>query len=221
MRLEPLLAVAFEQASAGLRYKHAPTAVNGLGPGLGGARLVFVSGRFAPRFPRVEGLPTGATVTNLASVLAQGGERLEPVFSHTFAPFCHAFVALNTALGADGAFVSLAAAMWSSRPRSSLCSSRKPTARRSVSCPRSVVLAAPGSQADDRRNPHRPPGRGLLHERRHRGHPRKQAPMSRTTRSRTRRAQRSTSRCSTSDRVARASFSSHMFASGRTSHATR
>ncbi len=145
-RLEPLLAVPFEQASAGLRYKHAPTAVNGLGPGLGGARLVFVNGRFAPALSRVEGLPTGATVTNLASVLAQGGERLEPVFSHTFAPFHHAFAALNTVFGEDGAFVSLAADVVVEAPVELVFFSETDGAPL-VSYPRSVVLAGPGSQA--------------------------------------------------------------------------
>ncbi len=60
-RLEPLLAVPFEQASPGLSYKRAPTAINGLGAGLGGPRLVFVNGRFAPELSRVEELPPGAT----------------------------------------------------------------------------------------------------------------------------------------------------------------
>ncbi len=40
---------------AGLRYKRAPTAINGLGPGLGGARLVFVNGHFAPELSRCRG----------------------------------------------------------------------------------------------------------------------------------------------------------------------
>jgi Fe-S cluster assembly protein SufD len=145
-RLEPLLAVPFEPAPPGFRYQRAATAVSGLGPGLDGARLVFVNGRFAPELSRVDGLPAGATVTNLASVLAQGGERLEPIFSPTFAPFHHAFAALNTALTEDGAFVSLAADVVVEAPIELVFFSETDGAPL-ASYPRSVVLAGPGSRA--------------------------------------------------------------------------
>ena len=145
-RLEPLLAVPFEPAPPGFRYKRAPTAINGLGPGLGGARLVFVNGRFAPELSRVDGLPTGAMVTNLASVLGHGGERLEPILSPTLAPFHHAFAALNTALTEDGAFVSLAANVVVEAPIELVFFSETDGAPL-VSYPRSVVLAGPGSRA--------------------------------------------------------------------------
>ena len=145
-RLEPILAVAFERASPGLSHQRALRAINGLGAGLGGARLVFVNGRFVPELSRVEKLPTGAIVTNLASVLAEGGERLEPIFQHTFAPFHHAFAALNTALSDDGAFVSLAANAVVEAPIELVFFSETDGAPL-VSNPRSVVLAGPGSQA--------------------------------------------------------------------------
>lgn len=145
-RLEPILTVPFEQASPGLSYKRAPTAINGLGPGLGGPRLIFVNGRFAPELSRVEGLPPGATVTNLASVLAQEGERLEPIFSHKFAPFHHAFAALNTALSEDGAFISLAGDVVLEAPIELVFFSEIDGAPL-ASYPRSVVLAGSGSQA--------------------------------------------------------------------------
>ena len=145
-RLEPILAVAFERASPGLSHQRALRAINGLGAGLGGARLVFVNGRFVPELSRVEKLPTGAIVTNLASVLAEGGECLEPIFSHTFAPFHHAFAALNTALSDDGAFVSLAANAVVEAPIELVFFSETDGAPL-VSNPRSVVLAGPGSQA--------------------------------------------------------------------------
>ena len=145
-RVEPILAVAFERASPGLIHQRALREINGLGDGLGGARLVFVNGRFVPELSRVEELPTGAIVTNLASVLAEGDERLESIFSRTFAPFHHAFAALNTALSDDGAFVSLPAGAAVEAPIEVVFFSetdRAPLA----SNPRSVVLAGPGSQA--------------------------------------------------------------------------
>ncbi len=145
-RLDPILAVPFERALPKLSHEHAPMEINGLGPGLGGARLVFVNGRFAPELSRVEGLPTGAMVTNLASVLAEGGERLEPIFSAPFAPFHHAFAALNTAFSEDGAFVSLAADVVVEAPVELVFLS-EPDGTPLISYPRSVVLAGPGSQA--------------------------------------------------------------------------
>ena len=145
-RLEPILAVPFERASLGPSLRRAPMAINGLGAGLGGARLIFVNGRFAPELSRVEELPTGVRVTNLASVLAEGDERLESIFSRTFAPFHHAFAALNTALSDDGAFVSLPAGAAVEAPIELVFFSETDGAPL-VSNPRSVVLAGPGSQA--------------------------------------------------------------------------
>jgi len=145
-RLESILTVPFERASPGLNHRRALTAINGLGVGLGGARLLFVNGHFAPELSRVDELPTGAIVTNLASVLAEGDERLEPVFSRTLAPFHHAFAALNTALTDDGAFVSLPAGVTVEAPIELVFYSEANGAPL-VSNPRSVVLAGPGSQA--------------------------------------------------------------------------
>jgi Fe-S cluster assembly protein SufD len=145
-RLEPILEVPFERASPGLSHQRALTAINGLGADLGGARLIFVNGHFAPELSRVGELPDGATVTNLASVLAEGDARLEPIFSRTFAPFHHAFAALNTALTGNGAFVSLAANTVVEAPIELVFFSETDGALL-VSNPRSVVLAGPGSQA--------------------------------------------------------------------------
>lgn len=145
-RLEPILEVPFERASPGLSHQRALIAINGLGVGLGGARLVFVNGRYTPELSRDGELPTGARVTNLASRLAEGDERLEPIFSRTFGPFHHAFVALNTALGDDGAFVSLPAGAVVDAPIEFVFFSESDGAP-FISNPRSVVLAGPGSRA--------------------------------------------------------------------------
>ena len=145
-RLEPILEVPFERASPGLSHQRALIAINGLGAGLGGVRLVFVNGRYTPELSRVGELPTGAKVTNLASRLAEGDERLEPIFSRTFAPFHHAFAALNTALGDDGAFVSLAANAVVDAPIELVFFSETDGVPL-VSNPRTVVLAGAGSQA--------------------------------------------------------------------------
>jgi Fe-S cluster assembly protein SufD len=72
------------------------------------ARLVFVDGRFAPGLSETAGLPDGVVVTSLARALA---ERPADVTAHLgrYAGFeQQPFVALNTALWSDGAFVQLA-----------------------------------------------------------------------------------------------------------------
>ncbi len=154
-RLEPMLAVPFERAPPGLSHDHAQMAVNGLGAGFGGTRLVFVNGLFAPELSRVEELPSGARVTNLASVLANGDDCLEPIFSRRFTPFQHAFEALNTALSGDGAFVSLAAGVVVEAPIELVFFSETGGAP-VVSNPRSTVLGRPGQPGDHRGNPYRP-----------------------------------------------------------------
>ena len=148
-RLEPILEARFERAALGpsrRRALGAPGAISGLGADLGGARLVFVNGHFAPELSRVEALPAGAMVTNLAAVLADRDERLEPVFSVTFAPFHHAFAALNTALTDDGAFVSLPANAVVDAPIELVFLSKTDSVP-IVSNPRTVVLAGAGSKA--------------------------------------------------------------------------
>ncbi len=68
-------------------------------------RLVFVNGLYAPQLSSVGSLPQGVTVINMASALATNADGLEPYLGR-FAKFRdHAFVALNTALFRDGAFV--------------------------------------------------------------------------------------------------------------------
>jgi Fe-S cluster assembly protein SufD len=90
-------------------------------------------------------LPEGATVTNLASVLAEEAERLEPLFSRPFGPHHHAFTALNAALTEDGAFVHLPAGTAVDEPIQLVFFSDTGGSPL-VSSPRSVVLAGPGSR---------------------------------------------------------------------------
>jgi len=145
-RLEPVLEVPFERASPERSHERARIAIDGLGTGLGGARLSFVNGRFAPELSEIGALPEGVRVTNLAAILAEGDERLEAIFSRTFGPFHHAFAALNTALTDDGAFVSLPANAVLDAPIELVFFSET-DGPPLVSNPRTVVLAGPGSQA--------------------------------------------------------------------------
>jgi Fe-S cluster assembly protein SufD len=101
------LDVPFERAGAGRRVS--PDTIDALSIDATSTRLVFVNGLFAPELSLLTELPEGVTVTNLASVLAEGGAGLEPFFSRPFGEYDHAFTALNTALAEDGAFIQVAA----------------------------------------------------------------------------------------------------------------
>lgn len=106
-RLGPLLDVPFERARTGHRVSS--TMIDALSIDVASTRLVFVNGLFAPALSLLTELPEGVTVTNLASVLAEGGAGLEPFFSRPFGEYDHAFTALNIALAEDGAFIQVAA----------------------------------------------------------------------------------------------------------------
>jgi Fe-S cluster assembly protein SufD len=80
--------------------------VAGLAPaGPGAARLVFVNGRFEAGLSSLEGLPAGARAGSLAAALAHPAVEAH-LFRHADAAG-QAFVALNSALWNDGAFLHL------------------------------------------------------------------------------------------------------------------
>jgi Fe-S cluster assembly protein SufD len=144
-RLGPLLEVPFEPAPAEAGHRVSMATVDALTFDKESTRLVFVNGLFAPELSSLATLPQGATVTNLASVLAEGGAGLEPFFSRPFDEYDHAFTAINTACTEDGAFINISAGTVVIRPIQVLFLS---DVRGSpvVSNPRSLVLAGSGSQ---------------------------------------------------------------------------
>lgn len=144
-RLGPLLEVPFERAPAGANNRVLPATVNALSFDAESTRLVFVNGLFAPELSSLTTLPEGATVTNLASVLAERGASLEPFFSRQFDDYDHAFTAINAACTEDGAFIHLSAGTVVIKPIQLLFLSdaQGPPV---VSNPRSLILAGSGSQ---------------------------------------------------------------------------
>ena len=144
-RLGPLLDVQFERAKAGAGSRISPATVDALTIDAASTRLVFVNGFFAPDLSSITELPEGVTVTNLASVLAEGGAMLEPFLTHPFSEFDHAFTALNTCLFEDGAFIHLPADAHVTVPIELVYLS---VAQGSpvVSTPHSLILAGPGSR---------------------------------------------------------------------------
>ena len=145
-RLGPLLEVPFERDEVGAGYRVSPATVDALTIDVEYTRLVFVNGLFAPELSSLTELPEGVTVTNLASVLAEGGAGLEPFFSRPFGEYDHAFTALNAAFVEDGAFINLPAGTAVAAPIQLVFLS---DAQRSpvVSNPRSLILAGSGSRA--------------------------------------------------------------------------
>jgi Fe-S cluster assembly protein SufD len=144
-RLDPILAVPFEAATAGSGRRVSADMIDAAAVDLGGPRLVFVDGHFAAEFSRLTGLPAGAEVTNLAAVLAAGPERLEPFFSHAPGEH-HAFAAFNDVLAEDGAFIHLTPGTCVEEPIQ-LVFFADPGGFPLMSSPRSVVLAEAGSRA--------------------------------------------------------------------------
>ncbi|MHB1711659.1 MAG: Fe-S cluster assembly protein SufD, partial [Acidimicrobiales bacterium] len=113
-RLGPLLDVPLERSGAGRPIS--PSIIDAVTIDAASTRLVFVNGRFDPESSKSTALPEGVTVTNLASVLAEGGAGLEPFFSRPFGEDDHAFTALNDCLFEDGACIRVAAGTVVSTP---------------------------------------------------------------------------------------------------------
>ncbi len=143
--LEPILAVPFAAALAGSGSRVSTELINAASIDLGGARLVFVNGRFAAQFSRLTELPAGALVTTLASILATTPERLEPFFSHTPGGR-HAFAAFNDVFAEDGAFIHLASGVTVDQPIQILYFSDAEGVPL-MSSPRSVIIADSNSRA--------------------------------------------------------------------------
>ncbi|MEI2782668.1 MAG: Fe-S cluster assembly protein SufD [Candidatus Competibacter sp.] len=70
-------------------------------------RLVFVNGRFAPGLSKLESLPDGATIASLGQSLSTDAKPVESNLDRLPGLAQHPFVALNTALWEDGAFIHL------------------------------------------------------------------------------------------------------------------
>ena len=144
-RLGPLLDVPFERAGAGAAHRVSPAVIDALSIDVASTRLVFVNGLFAPELSALTELPEGVTVTNLASVLAEGGAGLEPFFSRPLGEYDHAFTALNTALAEDGAFIQVAADTLVSAPIELVFLSDA-QGFPIIANPRSLILAGPRSR---------------------------------------------------------------------------
>lgn len=141
-----ILKVPFKPAEPGMGHRLSHEAIGQLAANVGGTRLIFVNGYFAPALSSLSQLPKGVKVTSLASALIEDGERLEPILSRPFRDQPHAFTALNAALVEDGAFVDIPPHVVLDEPIHLLYLTDT-NASALASHPRSIILAGAGSRA--------------------------------------------------------------------------
>jgi Fe-S cluster assembly protein SufD len=144
-RLRPMETVAFEPA-APAAGRPTDSALDSLTGGSPTCRLVFVNGYLSPALSRLGELPSGVTVTNVASVLTEDDETLRPLLADPSRDHVHAFSALNTALAEDGALIRLGDGAIVEDPIE-LVFYADPEGSAIVTSPRSVIVAGPGSRA--------------------------------------------------------------------------
>ncbi len=116
-------------------------------PGVEGALLVFVDGRYAPGLSRPDAAAPGLTVSSIAVELERGASRLEPHLGRHVTFTERPFAALNTAMFEDGAVVSVADGQVVDRPVQLLFLSTV-TAAPAVSHPRALVIAGRNAQVE-------------------------------------------------------------------------
>jgi Fe-S cluster assembly protein SufD len=104
--------------------------------------LVFVDGCYMPELSDVGSLPAGARVQSLSEALDQVPEQVEAVFGTELDGSSTA--ALNTALAADGAFISLARGVELDKPVHLLFIAASPQA---ASFPRNLIVADTAARA--------------------------------------------------------------------------
>jgi Fe-S cluster assembly protein SufD len=139
----PIRKVPFEPApDAG------PTAVPRIPddlPERDGTQIVFVNGRYSLALSSAQGRPDGLEVKSLKEVLGERPEWAEPYLGR-IARDGNAFAAINAAFLEDGAFVRLPARTAVERPIHLIFLS-EPVFGPTLSHPRNLVIAEPGSQA--------------------------------------------------------------------------
>jgi Fe-S cluster assembly protein SufD len=110
----------------------------------GAPHIVFLNGRYSPAQSNLGGLPQGVRVGSLAEFLTNG--RAEEHLARYAAWREEAFVALNTALAEDGAFIEISRGTVLREPIYVVfCST--PSGEPAMSHPRNLILAGEASQA--------------------------------------------------------------------------
>jgi len=141
---QPLVKRVFES----LPVSTPPTARQSLGPnrlgGLESHRLVFVDGRFAAELSDLGELPRGVVIQSLAEALARHVDVIEAHLARQADVGANPFVALNTMLMSEGAFIHVPAGVKVEAPIHLLYLS---TAEGGTSQLRNLILAEESSDA--------------------------------------------------------------------------
>ncbi len=111
--------------------------------GVSGPRLVFIDGRFSASLSDLGGVPKGATVTTLAYALNSEPQLPAAHLGRYLPDDSHGFIALNTALLSDGAFIRLNAGTRMEQPIHVLYLA---TASAALLLPRNLIIAERDSQ---------------------------------------------------------------------------
>jgi len=113
---------------------------------LGCSRLTFLNGCYVPELSKLREVPQGLRAGSLASAWKNHGALLERYLGRFADAKTHAFVALNTAFFADGAFVEIPKGAVLQKPLHILQISHG-GGRTTVSHPRNLILAGDTGQA--------------------------------------------------------------------------
>jgi Fe-S cluster assembly protein SufD len=117
-----------------------------LAPRAEGPRLVFANGRHRPDLSDAAALPGGAVLSSLAEAVERAPELVRASLGRLARADAHPFVALNEALGEDGAFLWLPAGAVVGEPIQILWLSDAPGAG-AAAHPRLLVVAGEGASA--------------------------------------------------------------------------
>ena len=109
-------------------------------------RLVFVNGIFEPATSHTDPLPTGVTVSSLSAAIRHDHTALETHLSRYTDVGANGFLALNTALLGEGAYIHLSARTRLEKPIV-LSFVSAPGGQAMCTQPRILVVAEPGSEA--------------------------------------------------------------------------
>lgn len=113
---------------------------------LSGCRLVFVNGYFAPKLSRLEKLPNGVCVENLAAAMAKDSAQIEKHLGKHAQTADNAFAALNQAFFTDGAFIMVPAGVELVEPIQLIYISSAKKNGETIQ-PRNLIIAGANSKA--------------------------------------------------------------------------
>jgi Fe-S cluster assembly protein SufD len=142
--LAPLAPIAL--APARPAEPRAPRAVLDLAPPAEGPRLVFANGRYRADLSSTGALPRGTVLASLGRALEASPELVRPHLGRLARAEDHPFVALNAALGEDGAFLHLPAGTEIGDPIQVVWLTDAPGAS-AAAHPRLLLVAGEGARA--------------------------------------------------------------------------